>query len=105
MTSPAPALRPGEQLASIVCTTRVIVIRAPAERRPVIACGGSPMVSGPLGQRSPSAAADVATFIGKRYGDASETVELLCTSSGAGVLSCDGAPMTTKAAKPLPASD
>jgi hypothetical protein len=105
MTSPAPALRPGDQLASTVCATRVVVIRAPAERRPVIACGGSPMVSGTPGQRSPAAEATGATLIGKRYVDAPETIELLCTSSGAGVLSCDGAPMTVKAAKPLPASD
>ena len=106
MTSPAPALRPGEQLASTVCTTRVAVIRV--QGRPVIACGGEPMV--PAASARPPAAsgangADAATLIGKRYVDAAETVELLCTSSGAGVLSCDGAPMTVKAAKPLPASD
>jgi hypothetical protein len=47
---------------------------------------------------------DAATLIGKRYVDAADTVELLCTSSGAGVLTCDGAPMSIKAAKPLPAS-
>ena len=111
MTSPAPALRPGEQLASTVCTTRVAVIRAPAQGRPLIACGGEPMV--PAASARPPAAngangangADAATLIGKRYVDAAETVELLCTSSGAGALSCDGAPMTVKAAKPLPASD
>ena len=112
MTSPAPALRPGEQLASTVCTTRVAVIRV--QGRPLIACGGEPMV--PAASARPPAAngangtngangADAATLIGKRYVDAAETVELLCTSSGAGALSCDGAPMTVKAAKPLPASD
>jgi hypothetical protein len=116
MTSPAPALRPGEQLASTVCTTRVAVIRAPAQGRPLIACGGEPMVpatsarppaSGPgPNANGPNAnGTAAATLIGKRYTDAAETVELLCTSSGAGVLSCDGAPMTVKAAKPLPASD
>ncbi len=113
MTSPA-ALRPGDQLASTVCSTRVVVIRAPAERQPLIACGGSPMVprtpgpqppSGGPGPQPPSGGADAVTLIGKRYVDAAETVELLCTSSGAGELSCDGAPMTVKAAKPLPASD
>ena len=108
MTSPAPALRPGEQLASTVCTTRVAVIRAPAQGRPLIACGGEPMV--PAASARPPAAsgangAGAATLIGKRYTDAAGTVELLCTSSGAGALSCDGAPMTVKAAKPLPASD
>lgn len=45
------------------------------------------------------------TVIGKRYVDATGTLELLCTASGAGELTCDGAPMTIKAAKPLPASD
>jgi hypothetical protein len=116
MTSPAPALRPGEQFASTVCTTRVAVIRAPAQGRPLIACGGEPMVPAtsarpPASGHGPNAngpAANgpaAATLIGKRYTDAAETVELLCTSSGAGVLSCDGAPMTVKAAKPLPASD
>ena len=105
MTSPASALRPGDQLASTACTTREVVIRAPQERRPLIVCAGSPMVPGPVAPQSSAADADTATFIGKRYVDATETVELLCTASGAGVLSCDGTPMTVKAAKPLPASD
>jgi hypothetical protein len=105
MTSPGPALRPGDQLASTVCTTRVAVIRAPAERRPLIACGGRPMVAATPGQQPASAEAGAATLIGKRYVDATGTVELLCTSSGAGELSCDGAPMARKAARPLPASD
>ena len=110
MISPAPALRPGDQLASTVCGAKVAVIRAPAGRRPLIACGGEPMVPAasvpPSSSPSPpSGAADAATLIGKRYVDATETVELLCISSGTGVLSCDGDPMTIKAAKPLPASD
>jgi hypothetical protein len=105
MTSPAPALRPGVQLASTVCTAKVVVIRVPAGRRPLIACGGSPMVAAASAQPPPAGEAGAATLIGKRYVDAAGTVELLCTSSGAGELSCDGAPMTLKAAKPLPASD
>jgi hypothetical protein len=107
MTSPAPTVRPGDQLASTVCTTRVVVVRAPAEGRPVIECGGSPMVPASSAKASapPPGGTDAATLIGKRYVDAAGTLELLCTSSGAGELSCDGAPMTLKAAKPLPASD
>jgi hypothetical protein len=105
MTAPASALHPGDQLASTVCTTRVVVIRTPGERRPLIACDGSPMAPATSGQQQQPPQGDAATLIGKRYVDATETVELLCTSSGAGVLSCDGAPMTVKAAKPLPASD
>lgn len=103
MTSPAPALRPGEQLASTVCTTRVAVIRV--QGRPLIACGGEPMVPAASARPPAASRSDAVTLIGKRYTDAAGTVELLCTSSGAGALSCDGAPMTVKAAKPLPASD
>jgi hypothetical protein len=101
----SPDLRPGDQLASTVCTAKVIVIRVPAERRPLITCGGRPMVLAPSAPPAAGAQADPATLIGKRYVDGTGTVELLCTSSGAGVLSCDGDPMTLKAAKPLPASD
>ena len=100
----APILHPGEQLASTVCTTRVVVVRAPAEGR-VITCGGSPMVPAPAGRPAASAPADAGTLIGKRYVDATEELELLCTFSGSGELRCDGVPMTHKAAKPLPASD
>jgi hypothetical protein len=53
---------------------------------------------------APSGAA-ATTLIGKRYVNANETLELLCTAAGAGELRCDGVPMTIKAAKPLPASD
>lgn len=104
MTVPVP-LRPGEQLASTVCTTRVVVVRAPAAGRPVITCGGSPIEPATAGRPSTSPVTDPVTLIGKRYVDASETLELLCTSPGVGELSCDGTPMTIKAAKALPASD
>lgn len=101
-----PTLRPGDQLASTVCTTRVVVVRASAEARPVITCGGSPMVPPTSAHPALSATGgDAATLIGKRYVDADGKFELLCTASGAGELSCDGVPMTLKAAKPLPASD
>ena len=105
MTTPAVNLRPGDQLASSVCTTRVVVIRAPAGRLPLVECGGSPMIAGAPGAKPSPAGADHATLIGKRYVDAAESIELLCTSSGVGALTCDGGPMVIKAAKPLPASD
>jgi hypothetical protein len=105
MTTPAVNLRPGDQLASGVCATRVVVIRAPADRRPLVECGGSPMIAGAPRVKPSPTGPDDATQIGKRYVDAAESLELLCTSSGAGVLTCDGGPMTIKAAKPLPASD
>ena len=109
MTPPAPTPRPGDQLASTVCGTRVVVIRAPAagQPQPQLTCGGSPLV--PAADAPPAkpgpAGADAITLIGKRYVDATGTLELLCTASGAGELACDGAPMTLKSAKPLPASD
>lgn len=100
------APRPGDQLASTVCTAKVVVVRAPAEGDLKIACGGAPMVpaaSGvPAGGPRDQA---VATLLGKRYVNAAETLEVLCTSAGAGELTCDGVAMTVKAAKPLPASD
>jgi hypothetical protein len=107
MASPAPTLRPGDQLVSTACATRVIVIKAPAQGRPLITCAGNPMVSPSPSAPAPGAAteAGAGTVIGKRYVDAGDTVELLCIASGAGELSCDGVPMTRKAAKALPASD
>jgi len=105
MTSPAPTLRPGDQLASTVCTTRVVVVRAPADRQPALTCGGAPLVAAATTRSAPAADAEPITLLGKRYVDADGTLELLCTSPGAGELACDGVPMTLKAAKPLPASD
>lgn len=106
----AAPLRPGEQFASAVCATRVVVVRAPAGPRPLIGCGGAPMIpaSGvprPPAPRTPSDEAGLATLIGKRYVNADETLELLCVSSGTGALTSEGVPMSVKAAKPLPASD
>lgn len=107
MTSPAPALRPGDQLAGTVCGTRVVVVRAPGDRHPLITCAGGPMVPAATAPPAPpsAAGAEPVTLLGKRYVDADGTLELLCTNAGAGELACDGVPMTLKAAKPLPASD
>ena len=105
MTSPAPTLRPGDQLADARGSTRVVVVRAPADRRPQLTCGGAPMIPATGTPPAPATSAEPDTLLGKRYVDADGTLELLCTSAGAGELACDGAPMTVKAAKPLPASD
>ncbi|MEE2056871.1 hypothetical protein [Rhodococcus artemisiae] len=98
-------LRPGGQLASTVCTTRVVVVRAPAEGVQEITCGGSPMVAAPPGKPDSKPDGDVITLLGKRYVDADGSIEVLCTSPGTGELSYGGTPMTIKAAKALPASD
>ncbi|ROO84902.1 hypothetical protein EDD29_2432 [Actinocorallia herbida] len=103
MTAP----RSGEQLASTVCGTRVVVVRAPADASGVLACGGSPMVAAASAAKpgAPTPAGQAVTLLGKRYTDAAGTLELLCTSAGTGELTYDGEPLTLKAAKPLPASD
>ena len=100
-------LRSGVRLRSTVCTTEVIVVKAPKADVDVT-CGGASMVllheySGPAGGGL-TANAD-GTTMGKRYTDDSNTLELLCTKSGDGDLACAGEPLAPKSAKPLPASD
>jgi hypothetical protein len=101
-------LKPGAQLASVVCGCRVVVVKLPTDRTPVIACGGHAMV--PLAERGDTAVAIDPSLppgsglqIGKRY--EADGLELLCTATGEGTLTCDGEPMPIKSAKPLPASD
>ena len=100
-------LRPGSRLRSAVDATEVVVVRPPAE--PVdLRCGGHPMVpldaNGPAGS-APSPDHAAGTLLGKRYVDAGETLEVLCTKPGGGSLSIGDEPMRVKEAKPLPASD
>jgi hypothetical protein len=105
MTSGATTLKPGDQLAGTTSSTRVVVIRTPAE--PVeLTCGGAPMVPAATAEQRPAdPAAEVTTVIGKRYESADGTLEVLCTASGAGELAVGGTALTLKSAKPLPASD
>src|SRR5262249_13220192 len=65
MTTPSLTLRPGDQLASTSCTTRVVVVRVPADRTPVLECGGSPMVAATAGAKPAPPAPGAATLIGK----------------------------------------
>ncbi|WP_309060674.1 hypothetical protein [Streptomyces sp.] len=105
MASPAPTPRPGDQLASATDTTRVIVIRAPQQAAGPIECGGSPMVPAAEAPAPSQVDGTPGTLIGKRYVDAADTLELLCTASGSGHLAYAGEPLTIKAPKALPASD
>ncbi len=54
---------------------------------------------------TPDAGLDEGTLMGKRYVDADDTVEILCTKPGAGTLSMGDQPLVLKEAKPLPSSD
>jgi hypothetical protein len=52
-----------------------------------------------------AAAGTPVTLLGKRYVDAADSVEVLCTSAGTGSLTINGVPLEIKSPKPLPASD
>ena len=100
-------LKPGVRLRSAVCSTEIMVIRAPALDA-VLACGGAEML-GITEAAPPGAAMDpglaAGTLVGKRYVDALDRVEVLCTRGGDGALTLDGAAMPVKQAKALPSSD
>lgn len=101
-------LKPGVRLFSTVCSTSLIVVKAPVAPvaftiggvEPLTAAGAStPSTQGPL------AGHDGGTAIGKRYVDGSGSIELVCTQAGAGTPAVDGVTMHIKETKPLPASD
>jgi hypothetical protein len=100
-------LKPGLRLKSAVCATEVMVIRASAGTVQ-LSCGGVEMLG--AGETAPAEAClDPAqaqgSLIGKRYVDAEERYELLCTKGGEGSLSLDGVGLAIKQAKALPSSD
>ncbi len=105
MTIEAPQLRVGEQLACPTCSTKVVVVKAGQVDDISVTCDGAVLQSAKSVTQPAPAGATPSTLIGKRYVDADETVELLCTASGSGQLSFGGTAMTLKAAKALPASD
>jgi hypothetical protein len=97
----------GLRLASVVCDTEVIVIKAPKDDLD-LRCGGQPMVElgdGVTRVGEPAAPFDTGTLIGKRYATADPAVEVLCTKAGAGSLSIGDTPLPAKEATPLPSSD
>jgi hypothetical protein len=100
-------MKPGLRLKSAVCATEVMLIRAPAGSVQ-LDCGGVEMLA--AGETAPAQARlDPAhaqgSLIGKRYVDAEERYELLCTKGGEGSLSLGGVPLAIKQAKALPSSD
>ncbi len=98
-------LKAGGRFKSAVCETQVMVIKAPAGEF-ALACGGADMIAPTA---TGGAALDPAfageTLIGKRYVNADESLELLCTKGGNGALSFDGQRLEVKQAKQLPSSD
>ncbi|MDP3139613.1 MAG: hypothetical protein Q8N17_25180 [Burkholderiaceae bacterium] len=101
-------LKSGQKLASTVCTTQVMVIKAPATPLDV-RCGGQPVAL--PGEPASGAASVIApdhaggSLLGKRYVNEDGSIELLVVKAGEGSLSVDGKPLAVKAAKALPSSD
>ncbi|MFZ4110957.1 MAG: hypothetical protein ACOYKQ_10860 [Polymorphobacter sp.] len=99
----------GAKLVSTVCDGQILVLRVPAV--PVdLRIGGAAVVlasaaggAGVKGALDPALAGGIQT--GKRYTDAAETMEFLCTKAGSGTISVDGTALGIKAAKALPSSD
>jgi hypothetical protein len=102
-----PELKAGSRLKSVVCTTEVIVVKAPAGAVEVT-CGGTAMATAAdtvERTEAPAAGKDTGTALGKRYVNADETLEILVTKAGSGTLGQGDDPLSLKEAKPLPASD
>jgi hypothetical protein len=99
-------LKSGQRLACPACDTELIVIRSPT-RGVRLACAGVALAA--IGAERPKGghpdAGGTVVQLGKRYVDEESGLELLCTKPGQGALSCDGEPLGTKSARPLPASD
>ena len=101
------AMKAGLRLKSAVCSTVIMVLRAPVMQADV-RCGGVAMieldgVAAPDARLDPTQAQG--TLIGKRYLDAQDRVEILCTQGGEGSLTFDGVAMKVKQPKALPSSD
>ena len=101
-------LKAGTRLRSQVCTTEVMVVKAPANEIE-LTCGGAALVSldaAIAADGAPAAGLDTGTQLGKRYTAADDdSLELLVTKAGAGTLAAAGVPLVFKEAKALPASD
>jgi hypothetical protein len=99
------ALKAGARFRSAVCDTHIMVIKAPAGEYD-LCCGGVAMIApNATGSGTLDPAMAGGTLIGKRYVNADESIELLCTKGGQGSLSLNGVKLEVKQAKQLPSSD
>ncbi len=99
-------LKAGARFRSAVSEVEVIVIRATGGDVD-LTCGGLALLEGdddsPKAEIVPGHEGSV--LLGKRYVDEIDSLEVLCTKPGEGVLEVDGHPLLLKSAKPLPSSD
>jgi len=96
--------KPGTKLSSTVCKTQIMALRVPAEELE-ISCGGASMQVGDPAELGEMSGENSGTLVGKRYTDADETMEFLCTRGGEGSIAIEGYVIDIKAAKKLPSSD
>ncbi|WP_380876751.1 hypothetical protein ACFB49_09970 [Sphingomonas sp. DBB INV C78] len=96
----------GMKLKSAVCDTQIMVLRVPADPLDIRIGGAAVLVSD---ESSDGATIDPAlaggSLTGKRYTDADETMEFLCTKGGEGTITVAGREIGIKQAKALPSSD
>lgn len=100
----AEVYKPGTKLSSQVCKTQVMALRVPGEALE-ITCGGAPMLTSEPAEMGAMSGENAGTLVGKRYVDAGETMEFLCTRGGDGSVSVNGVALDIKQAKQLPSSD
>ena len=100
-------LKAGTKVFGAACLTEGIVVRAPKD--PVeLRIGGHPALTAAADRNADLVVLeghDVAALMGKRYTDADDTIELLCTKAGKGVPALAGELLQLKEAKALPSSD
>lgn len=103
----AMSIKAGARLFSSVCATEMIAVKVPAGEIEVTIGGAAPVLS--AGERTGTGAVAAGhgggAAMGKRYVDAADTIELLCTKAGDGVPALGGELLVIKEAKAMPASD
>ena len=100
-------LKVGSRLKSAVCSTEVIVVRAPSTDV-ALSCGGTPMLA--QGEEAPAGAAIDSALssgapLGKRFANDDLGIEVLVTKGGDGTLCANVEAIPLKEAKALPTSD
>lgn len=99
------ALKPGGRFKSAVSDVQLMVVKAPAGEHE-LRCGGADMIAANAEAGGSLPADDTGeVLIGKRYVNADESLELLCTKGGKGTLVFNGTALDIKQAKQLPSSD
>lgn len=98
-----PVLKAGTRLRSAVSAAEFIITKAPATELD-LCCGGQPLQAAGSSVTTQEGL-EGAVLVGKRYVDASEQVEVLCTKGGAGTLTINGETLNVRSAKALPSSD